>query len=104
MVYFASDLPSEIVQFVQGERGKYNLIVRNYLFIKNTETDNRIHWKCSFYNLRKCKCCCITTDDGKLISKHLNHTHPPELQKIAAKRFLYKKMMTPFIAYDSNDC
>lgn len=28
-----------------------------------------------------CKMRCIVTDDGKLITKNLNHTHPPKWDK-----------------------
>lgn len=71
---------SELVRFVRGRNECTQLIVRNHLFRKNqcTRYKNRMYWQCTYYIKGDCRVRCVTTDNGEIISKDLNHYHEPD--------------------------
>lgn len=89
-----------IAQFVRGVRGHEQLIIRNYLFIKNVTIGKRTHWKCALYDRGACRSRCIVQDTGHFILSR-PHGHAPLLDKIQNLAILYQQTLIRLPPYGS---
>lgn len=78
---------------LQGERGCEQLVIENYMYLKDRTSGPKTFWKCHMYAPGKCRCRCITTDDGRLVALRgrLTHPHPPNFRKLQFKPILYRR-------------
>ena len=72
-------------RFIQSEKGKKKLCINNYMYFKERQIEDKIHWKCEQY--QKTKCRARVTTVGDKIFKTLNeHNHLADAANVEAAK------------------
>lgn len=65
---------------MQGPKGFPQLIVKNFIYIKHSESSKTGHWRCRGYSSQKCKAQCKVKENEVVLLNE--HSHLPDHNKV----------------------
>lgn len=77
------------IKFMRSQKGKPQLIFRDYIYNKKiTYANGNSNWRCAEFIKYKCLSSCLTKNN-KLVRYRFSHQHPAPTRKLIKKLFSY---------------
>lgn len=85
-------MSTELLTFVKGAKGKSQIVLQNYNFVKHRECNKwTSEWKCRYYDRGVCKSRLKVINDNVIMN--YRHTHPPLFDPFLKREIVEQKII-----------